>query len=71
MLIGFGATKLPDNVSQGIILGGAEIGSVSSDDVVDGEDVRHFDVQCRFSLGVEVIELVNVELRLGIWDSND
>ena len=38
---------------------------------MDGEDVRQFDVQGWLGLRVEVVELVNVEMRLGIWYRDD
>ena len=34
--------------------------------MVDGEDISHLDVQCRLSLGVEIIELVNVEVDFSV-----
>ena len=71
MLVGFGTAELSNNVSKCIILGGTKVRDVGGNNVVDGEDVCHFDVQCRFGLGVEVVELVNVELCLGIGDGND
>ena len=61
MLVGFGATELPDYVSKRVILGGTEVRDVGGNDVVDRKDVCHFDVQGWFGLGIEIIKFVNVK----------
>lgn len=37
---------------------------------MNGENVGHFNVQSRFSLGVKIVELVDVEVGLCVLDGN-
>lgn len=65
-----GASQIVHQFSQDIILCRTDVGNLSRDKLMDGEDVRHFDVQRRLGPGVQIIELVNVKLRFRVSDGN-
>lgn len=65
MLVVLDAAQLPDHFTQHIILTRAYARHITSHKVMDGEDVRHFDVQCWLGASIQVVKLVDVELSLG------
>lgn len=60
------ASKLTYYLAQRIVLGRAEGWEVVDDEVVDGEHICKLDVQCWFGSREEVVELVNLEVCLGV-----
>ncbi len=48
----------------------AHVREVASHKLVDGEDVSHTDEECRFLFRIEIIELINVKVNLGIRNLN-
>ncbi|KAL8954442.1 MAG: hypothetical protein Q9193_007244, partial [Seirophora villosa] len=65
MLVVLDAAQLPDHFTQHIILTRAYARHITGHKVMDGEDVRHFDVQRWLGASIQVVELVDVELSLG------
>jgi hypothetical protein len=57
-------TEFTDYFSKRIVLGRTQGGKIIDYEVVDGEDVGELDVESRFCARVQVIELVDIELRL-------
>ena len=67
-LIRLGASKLVDDLLQHVVSVGAYCRGVHSDQVMDGEDIGHLDIQRRFCTGVQVVEFINVKLSLSVRD---
>jgi hypothetical protein len=62
VLVVFRTSEFAHNLAEGIVLGGTESRNIVNNEIVDGEDVRKLDVQCRLSAGKEVVELVNLKV---------
>jgi hypothetical protein len=62
VLVVFRTSEFAHNLAEWIVLGGAESRNIINNEIVDGEDVRKLDVQCRLSAGKEVVELVNLKV---------
>lgn len=60
------ASKLAHYLTQRVVLGRAKGWEVIDDEVVDGEHICKLDVQCWFGSREEVIELVDLEVCLGV-----
>jgi hypothetical protein len=70
ILVVLSAAQFSDNLAEGIVLGRAEGWEIVNDEVVNGEDVRKFDVQRRLRTRKQIVELVNLVLHLGVADIN-
>ena len=65
-LIALCTSQLMDDLLQGIVSARTYCGRLNGDQMMDGEYVCHLNVQRRFGASIEVIELINVELRLSV-----
>lgn len=61
------AEQLPQ---RNVFLRNANRGEVRGDELMDGEDVRKFDIQSRLLSAVEIIELVDIKLSFS-WTNGD
>ena len=66
VLVVLRTSKFAHDLAQGIVLGWTESRKIVNNEIVDGEDVRKLDVQCRLSAGKEVVELVDLKVSFGI-----
>jgi hypothetical protein len=59
------ATELTDNLAEGIVLRGTQTWQVVDDEVVNGEYICEFDVECWLGSCEQIVELVNLKLSFG------
>lgn len=71
VLVVFRTSKFAHDLAQGIVLGWAQSRKIVNDEIMDGEDVRKLDVQCRLSAGKEVVELVNLKVCFRVANINE
>jgi hypothetical protein len=70
ILVVLSAAEFSDNLAEGIVLGRAEGWEIVNDEVVNGENVRKFDVQRRLRTRKQIVELINLVLHLGVANFN-
>lgn len=67
VLIVFYTTKLSDDFLQYVIpVSHADIGSICSNEVVNGENVCHLNIQGGLCPRIQIVEFVDIELNLGV-----
>ena len=66
MLIGFDVAEIAYNFLESVIWSCAQEVDFGRNKLVDGKNVGHFDVQGWLGLSIQVVELINVEIRLRI-----
>ena len=70
ILVVFDTSELANDFAQDVVLAWADVWYICGNEVMYGEYVCHLDVKSRFSTCVEVVELIDIELCLGIRDRN-
>lgn len=71
MLVAADAAKLADDIAENVILTWAHVGKFGHDQLMDRENIRHFDVKRWFCLCVKIVELVDVVVLLRRWHRDD
>ena len=61
-LVGLDIAKVTDNLLQDVVGVRTDVMNLTRHKLMNGENVRHLDIQRRLRFGVKVVELVDVEI---------